>query len=37
MNNNLYDWQNKLLWKDENFDLTNARTTAGVLPDFMGE
>ena len=35
MNHNIYDWQTKLLWKDENFDLTNARTTAGVLPDLM--
>lgn len=33
--NNIYDWSSKLLWKDENFDLTSARTTAGSLPDLI--
>lgn len=35
MNHNMFNWQSKLLWKDENFDLTNARTTAGALPDLI--
>lgn len=35
MGNNIYELNKdtSIQWKDENFDFTNARTTAGTLPD----
>jgi hypothetical protein len=32
---NIYDFQSGSLWKDENFDFTNARSTAGTVPSLV--
>lgn len=35
MDSNIYDHLSGVLWKDENFDLTNARSTAGSAPSLI--